>query len=383
MNRNKSNILQILVVDDSSSARMGIVSSLKGIGAQIHEADDGEAAYAFLKENHLKIDLVLSDLVMKKMHGDELCSKIRNDLNIKDLPIIILSSNTDKETVLKLFRAGANDFLFKPFMPEELMARIGAHLDQRRLHKILISTIEKLQESNRMKDHFLAACSHDFRSPLQGILGYADLLANDDSLQEGHKKILRNIIKSSKQLNELIESLLDIPLAGNSVDNITKIPMNLPSLLKSCITDNSFSALKKDISLHFSPPEDLPVIMGDPNALSRVFNNLLSNAVKFTRSGGTITVEIDYEEARSLSISVKDNGIGIENEAIPKIFDYYSKASRMGTDGEKSTGLGLFISRQLVELHHGKIDVESKTNEGSCFTVILPLPADQDSGTDT
>lgn len=368
-----SNSLHILVVEDSSSARLAIVSSLKGIDAEIHEANDGLPAYNLLRQDPARIDLVLSDLVMKKMHGDELCAKIRNELGIKDLPIIILSSKTEKETILKLFRSGANDYLFKPFTPEELVARIRAHLDQRLLNKVLKTTIAELRESNRMKDHFLAVCSHDFRSPLQGIIGYTDLLLNDDALNARHKKILQNIMKSGSQLHGLIESLLDFPLAGKKPENIPMRPVNLADVIRSCVTSCSFSAVNKDIQLLFSPPADLPMLTGNAHALSRVFSNLLSNAIKFTPAGGTVAVDIRPDDGRNLSISVQDNGIGIAEEVIPTIFDFYSKASRKGTQGEKSTGLGLFISRQLVDLHKGKIHVASRIDKGSCFTVILPL----------
>ena len=370
---NRSDSLNILVVEDSIPARMGIVSTLKGVDARIHEADDGLTAYEFLKRDPSKIDLVLSDLVMKKMHGDELCKRIRNDLGLSDLPIVILSSKSDKESIIKLFRAGASDYLFKPFTPEELVARISTHLNQRSLNKILKTTIEALKESNRLKDHFLAACSHDFRSPLQGILGYTELLISDNSLNETHKNILRKIINSGSQLNELIESLLDFPLAGKQFENMTLVPVKLSDLITSCVGEMSLRALEKGINLNFAPRDDLPLISGNANALYRVFNNLLSNAVKFTPPGGIVTVEVQPADDHTLCVSIKDNGIGIAEDAMPAIFDFYTKTSRKGTQGEKSTGLGLFISRKLVNLHNGKILVNSQIDEGSCFTVVLPI----------
>lgn len=365
--------LNILVVEDSTSARSCIVSSLEGIDARIYETDDGFPAYSLLKEDPSNIDLVLTDLVMKKMHGDELCKKVRSDLGIKDLPIIILSSRSEKETILRLFQAGANDYLFKPFIPEELVARIKAHLDQCLLNKLLKATIDELRESNRMKDHFLLTCSHDFRSPLQGIIGYTDLLMNDHALTEDHKKVLRHIMASGSRLHGLIESLLDFPLADNTNEDAVMVPIDLLELLQSCAANSSFRAANKEIRLTLSPQPELPPLIGNANALSRVFDNLLSNAIKFTPRGGTITVDAGTAGEGNVSISVRDSGIGIAAEAIPTIFDFHSKASRMGTQGEKSTGLGLYISRQLVDLHKGRIQVQSRIDEGSCFTVTLPL----------
>lgn len=374
-----SNSFKILIVEDSPSARFKIIDTLKGLDAVILEADDGTTALSILKQETETIDLVLSDLVMKVMHGDELCKTIREGLGFKDLPVIILSSKTDKDTILRLFQAGANDYLFKPFTPPELLARIQSHLEQRKLNKILKQTIQELSDLNRMKDHFLAACSHDFRSPLQGIMGFTELLMLEDSLNESHLDTLNSIMISVTQLHELIDSLLDFSLAGNKPEEISKIPMNLVSVVKSCVNNVQFSAKNKNIKIKTTPCMDLPTITGNPNALSRIFTNLLSNAVKFSSPEGLITIDFNNNGNESISISITDTGVGIAEDVIPIIFDRYSKASHKGTNGEKSTGLGLYITKQLVELHHGKIDVASQVNKGSCFTVTFPLKVQKSS----
>lgn len=374
MESNRSDALHILVVEDSSSARMNIVSTLESMNVVIHEADDGLSALAFLKQDDPPIDLVLSDLVMNAMDGDELCRLIRCELCRMDLPVIILSSHHDKETVLKLFKAGVNDYLFKPFMPEELVARITAHLEQKKLNTILKMNIEELTELNKMKNHFLAACSHDFRSPLQGILGFTELLMNDSSLAEHHHTMFKHIMEAGNQLYDLIESLLDFSLAGNKPEDITMIHLNIGDVIYSCVKNNSFSADDKKITIQVPPNKDLPFLKGNPNAMSRIFNNLISNAVKFTSPGGLIKIKyLHHKSENRLSISVTDNGVGIPDDLINRVFDRYSIASRQGTLGEKSTGLGLYITRQLVELHQGEISVKSKFNRGTCFTVTFPL----------
>ncbi|MBU1169162.1 MAG: response regulator [Proteobacteria bacterium] len=377
MDNNSSKKLHILVVEDSSSARMSIVTSLQAIDAVIHEADDGMSALSFLRQENTSVDLVLSDLIMKAMDGDELCHKIRNELGHKDLPVIILSSQTDKDSILKLFNAGATDYLYKPFMAEELVARIKAHLEQRKLHKILKKNINELSELNKMKDHFLAACSHDFRSPLQGILGFTELLINDSSLSAHHRSSLKNIIESGNQLHNMIESLLDFSLAGNKPEDITMIPLHLIDIIETCVKTISFTADNKKINVQINPVTDFPFFKGNPNALFRIFNNLLSNAVKFTSPGGRVTVDFENKNTGFISISVTDTGMGIPEDMIPNIFDRYSKASRKGTMGEKSNGLGLHITRQLVELHSGEITVKSHLNKGSCFTVTFPLKPEE------
>lgn len=365
--------LTILIVDDSSSARIKIVSSLTGLEANIIEADDGSSAFSILMREMASIDLVISDLVMKEMHGDELCKAIRNDLGLKDLPVIILSSNNDKDSVLTLFQAGANDYLYKPFTPQELLARIKSHLEQRKLNKILKQSIKELSELNRMKDHFLAACSHDFRSPLQGIMGFTELLMAEGAMDNYHHSILNNILEAGKQLHDLIDSLLDFSLAGHKPEDISMIPLDLVSLVHACANNISFSAQNKDIRIDISPGRHIPFVHGNPNALSRVISNLLSNAVKFSSPGGSITIDFESHGNDSISFSITDTGVGIPEDNIPIIFDRYSKASRKGTHGEKSTGLGLYITKQLIDLHKGTLEVKSHLTKGSCFTVTLPL----------
>lgn len=374
-----SSTFHILVAEDSRSARSGIVSSLASINATIHEADDGLSAFEMIRGNPSSMDLILSDLVMKTMHGDELCHKIRHELAIKDLPFIILSSQTDKRTIIKLFEAGVNDYLFKPFTPEELVARIRAHLDQRRLHKLLSANVEELSRLNQMKDHFLAACSHDFRSPLQGILGFAELLITDDSLEPYHIEILKNIMEAGNQLHGLIESLLDVTIASNKPGDIPMIPMDLNALISSCVANISINARGKNITVEFDHVSELPFITGNPNALSRVFHNLMSNAVKFTPEGGKVQIGVKYDGGDAVTVNVQDNGLGISEKDIHTIFDRYSKASRKGTSGEKSTGLGLYITRQLVDLHKGGIRVDSRPGKGSCFSVTIPINNISDS----
>lgn len=368
-----SNPFKILIVEDSASARFKIIDALKGLDAAILEADDGTTALSILKQEADTIDLVLSDLVMKIMHGDELCKIIRKGLGFKDLPVIILSSQNDKDSILRLFQAGANDYLFKPFTPKELLARIQSHLEQRKLNTILKKTIQELSDLNRMKDHFLAACSHDFRSPLQGIMGFTELLMLEDSLNESQLSTLKSIMTSVTQLHELIDSLLDFSLAGNKPEDISKIPMDLVAVVKTCVSNISFTANNKHIEIKITPCKNLPMLNANPNALSRIFSNLLSNAVKFSSPEDSITIDFKNNGNASISVSITDTGTGIGDDVIPIIFDRYSKASRKGTLGEKSTGLGLYITKQLVELHHGKIDVASQINTGSCFTVTFPL----------
>lgn len=365
--------LSILVVEDSISARMKIVSCLEMLDVNIYETDDGTSAFAILMEKKQTIDLVLTDLNMKIMDGDELCYKIRNELQRPDLPVIVLSSSIDKKTTVNLFSMGATDYLYKPFTAEELVARINTHLERLRLNDILIKQIKQLNDLNQMKDDLLAVCSHDFRSPLQVILGYTELLMGDTAAKDHQKNMLASIRTSGENLLEMINEILVIGKGEKELEKIEMTVLPVRNIIRSCITNFYSIAAKKNISLSFIDIDVNPFINGNQNSLTRIFNNLLSNAIKFTPSGGSVTIGLEIDEDKILQISISDTGIGIPENKIHLLFDRYSDASRKGTNGEKNTGLGLFITKELIDAHNAAIEITSKVDEGSCFIIKFPL----------
>ena len=363
--------LQILVVDDSDSARRHIVSSLKELGIGIWEADDGITALERIRQDPDKIDLVISDLHMAKMNGDELCRRIRTDLMMKTLPVIILSVDNDKKTTIELFKAGATDYLYKPFIHEELLARIHAHLKQEKMKKVLKKNIIELQALDKMKNDFLAVCSHDLRSPLSGILGYTELLMLEIE-NKSHLETLKDILSSGEELLLLINDILDLSRAEAERQEMGMAEIEPGEIISACIHSLEPAASLKHISLTMVNKIGKTQIMGNKSALSRIFNNLITNAVKFTPKGGQVSVTLKLQDDGSLAISVMDNGIGIPQNKIHDLFTRYSRVSRRGTAGEKSTGLGLAIAKELVQHHNGTITVKSREGKGSIFKVSFP-----------
>ena len=369
----RNNRLNILVVEDSDSVRMKIVESLETLNLNIFEADDGTSALKILTKQKHKIDLVLTDLNMKKVDGDELCSKIRNDLKLSELPVIVLSSRSDKKTTVNLFKTGATDFLYKPFTAEELVVRMNTHLERLRLNKILIKQIGQLKDLNQIKDDLLAVCSHDFRSPLQIIMGYTELMMEDSSTKSNHRNMLTSIRKSTDNLLEMIDQFLVLGKAETLTGKVGITPQPIKQLIRSCVMNFHSLASKKNVSLNFSDIDGNPLVNGNLNELTRIFNNLLSNAIKFTPVGGAVSVRLEIEKNSILTVSISDNGIGIADDAIPQLFEKYTKMSQKGTEGEQTTGLGLFIAKELIEKNQGEIKVESEISKGSCFSVKLPI----------
>ena len=361
----------VLIVDDSGIVRHVVRTCLKSLGVHLFEAVNGREGLELLRANPDKIDLVVTDLVMPVMNGDELCMTIHNEEGLADLPVIFISSSESELCVLKMFQAGAADYVHKPFVRQELTARLESHLKRRLLTKQLKDSVEDQKHLNEVKDQFLAVCSHDLRSPLSGMLGLIQLVAEDPTCSEEHRGMLRFAEQSGEYLLSLVTDILDLGRAEAERSKLELMPVDLRELIDSCMKTLRHTAEPKNVRLDLLCPEPVTV-HGNGNALRRIFNNLISNAIKFTHAGEGVAVVIVREGTNAVT-RVMDNGIGIPQDMISELFDQYSKVSRKGTGGEVGTGLGLAITKKLTEAQHGRISVESQDGEGAVFTVVLPL----------
>ena len=227
--------------------------------------------------------------------------------------------------------------------------------------------------ANRLRDEFMATVSHELKTPLNSILGWARMLKAGDLDEDQVKKALGTIIKNSETQNRLIEDLLDVAriISGKLVLEFE--PIDPSELVHDAIQSVQPLAQAKNIEITEAVETSAQALAmsGDRNRLTQVFSNLLTNAVKFTPEGGRIEVRLSAEDER-LNVSVKDNGVGIKPEFLPKVFERFRQDQSVPTRNG-GLGLGLAIVRQLVEMHGGTVRVESEgVNKGSEFTVVLP-----------
>jgi signal transduction histidine kinase len=236
---------------------------------------------------------------------------------------------------------------------------------------------ERLREVDRLKSEFLSTMSHELRTPLNSILGYAEvmLMGIDGVLPEKMQEDVEAIYDNGQQLLSLINDILDLTKieAGQMTLNIQ--PIELVPLLEVCKTNNMGLLLKRKVpvDIQITVEQDLPVINVDRVRMSQILNNLVSNAIKFTDEG-TIEISARYcQNEERVLIQVKDTGVGIAAENLPKLFSRFQQVDGSSTRRAEGTGLGLAITRHLVELHGGELFAESVLNEGSIFTISLPL----------
>jgi CheY-like chemotaxis protein/two-component sensor histidine kinase len=365
-----------LVVDDSRVTRLIVSEKLRREGVEVLEAENGLQGFELLCNRIGAIDLVITDYLMPELNGLEFCTKIRSELGLKDLPVIFLTSLTDTDEVIKIFKAGASDYLVKPFVGEELLARLRNQLYRVKSKNRLKDTINELHNLNQMKDDLIAVCSHDLRSPLTGILGFTELLQEKDYFSEEDQENLAQIKSSGEFLLSLVNDILDLSKSKSESADLEMEIIDLSEIVKISINAIKHLALAKEQELKYINDclgDDK--INGNQNAMIRVVNNLLSNAVKFTPEKGVITVtqkNLRKSGSSSLLLQVSDSGIGIAEEKIPFLFDKFSKTSRSGTSGEKGTGLGMSIVREVLEKHDSRVEVRSEEGKGTCFDIYMP-----------
>ncbi len=225
----------------------------------------------------------------------------------------------------------------------------------------------KLHQLNDTKDNILGIVAHDLRNPITAILGLTDLLRNKPD--EGNQYI-DLINRSCNNALSIIVDLLDITELGNDSYTLATEIVELNSFIEDLLLIENHNATNKNITINFESNRDDIFAKINSDKFSRVISNLISNAVKFSNNNGNIKINTFYNSGIVL-ISVADNGIGIPKQMQQVIFDKFTKAGRKGTAGEKSFGLGMSIVKQIVDLHDGKIWLESEENKGTTVFVEL------------
>lgn len=243
-----------------------------------------------------------------------------------------------------------------------------------RLNELLAESETQLKETNNSKDKFFSIISHDLRSPFTSIIGFAEVMLEDlDTLsKEEIKEFTGSIYKSSKNIQNLLENLLQWSRVQTGRIEFNPIKFNLNNLVNDVVALFQVNAARKKINLLNDFEKDYEII-ADKFMIDTVLRNLVSNAIKFTKQGGEIKIDItEKDEEGHIEVSVSDNGVGMKEEIISKLFKIDEHVTTKGTEKEKGTGLGLILCKEFIEKHDGKIWAESTLAEGSKFKFTLP-----------
>ncbi|HKJ31126.1 MAG TPA: hybrid sensor histidine kinase/response regulator [Balneolales bacterium] len=360
----------ILIVDDVPQNIQVLGTNLRNKNYEIAVAQNGKQALQVAEE--IYPDLILLDIMMPEMDGYEVCERLKEKGDTKDIPVILLTGKTETEDILKGFEVGAADYITKPYNSAELLARVKTHLELKQSRNELRKKNNELIKLNEHKNTFFSMVSHDLRNPLMGFLNLAEILKDDyDNLDDARVKQFINLLyDAADEMQKLLGNLLE--WSRLEMGKIQVDPENID--LNEIITNNvnlfKTNAREKSITIKQNTDDEIKVY-ADKNMVDAVIRNVLSNSIKFTNDGGIINITSNSKNG-SKYVSIKDNGIGMPKKTLDNLFSVKNINSSKGTRNEKGTGLGLLLCKQMLDQNNGVLNVESEQGKGTNVQIILP-----------
>jgi two-component system, sensor histidine kinase and response regulator len=386
----------ILCVDDEVIVLDSLKEQLqqsfgKDIIVEIAESSD-EALEIFdeMIEEGMEFPVIVADFIMPGMNGDELLTQfhkkspltktimltgqasiqgVGNAVNHANLYRYI-SKPWDKDDLLLTIREAIISYNQESIIKYQNQELLELNLN---LEKKVEERTQQLRELNATKDKFFSIIAHDLKNPFNTLMGFTELLRDnfDQFDQKQIKYYISILFETSRSSYTLLKNLLDWARSQTGRLNMNPESIELKQLIKNVIHLIELPATKQKITLENKVPDGV-FVLGDVNTIDTVFRNLLSNALKFTSDGGSITIDC-CTKADEIEICVADNGMGIPEENISKLFRIDQNITTKGTDSESGTGLGLILCKEFVEKNNGKIWVESEVGKGSKFYFTLPV----------
>jgi signal transduction histidine kinase len=350
---------RILVVDDNQDMRR-YLHRLLSPEYEVSLANDGEEALGLARA--APPHLVVSDITMPRLDGFGLLRALREEPSTRTLPVILLSARTGEEAAVESLELGADDYLAKPFSARELHARVHTHLE--------LAAMRQDVATVRLKDEFLNLASHELRTPLS-ILGLRLRAAERRMARgEGGPELFSEVFRALSRLEKLVRSFTDTSAMAGGELPIEPGPHDLVPLLRE-VAGEEAQVARREVRLEL--PAGPVLARVDPERIMGVVGNLLSNALKYSPPESPVELALRVTEREAL-VSVRDEGPGIPPERVPLLFERFYRVPgipvRVGS--RVGLGLGLYLSRRIVERHGGRIWVDSLPGHGSTFHVALP-----------
>jgi signal transduction histidine kinase len=389
----------VLIVDDNQANLTALDALVSALDVEVVRASSGDDALKQLLTRDFA--LVLMDVQMPHLDGFQTTALIRQRARTRDTPIIFLTAIfTDDASEKKAYELGAVDFMTKPFDDEILKAKVAALTAQYRQADVISRQAEALlskeqearrehdarevaEAENRTKDEFLAILSHELRSPLNAILGWASLLKDEPDMPARAVKGLDAIARNACAQAKLVDDLLDVSQLVAHTLTIESLPVDLAVVTQAAMSAMQAPALDRRIRFDLDVAPGEYEMRGDARRLEQLVCSLLSNAIKFSPSDAVVQVEL-FRSGAGLQLRVKDTGVGISADLLPHIFAAFRQKDASWTRRQGGLGIGLTMARHLAELHGGSVEAFSAGDgHGAVFVLTLPPaePANVAEGT--
>jgi signal transduction histidine kinase len=419
---------RVLIVDDEESVTVTMAAILEMDGYSVATALRADEALAHIEAE--EFDLILTDLRLDDFDGMDVLAAARR--KSRDTVGIVLTGYASLESAVKALREGAYDYMLKPADVEELRATVARGLERRKLgeqlrarvadlesanrtinelneglqdrvarataelqsrvHDLdearteLQSSYEKLQELDKLKSQFLSIASHELKTPITAMSGFVQIAVrrikrrlgagrpSETDWKKEEETLLEQlevVQRQTSKLARLVDELLDVSRIESGRLELRVSEVDLPELIAEVMRRHQLMATKHELRLTYDPDAKLDV-RGDRDHLEQVLNNLIGNAMKYSPDGGVIDVTVKRAGDREVEFAVGDHGIGIHPAELERVFGlFYRSPDRLARD-VGGMGLGLYITKEIVDRHNGRIWAESEVGKGTAFHVALP-----------
>lgn len=353
----------ILIVDDVPKNIQVLGTLLGDCNCELAVAMNGQQALDTVEK--IKPDLILLDVMMPILNGHETCKKLKSNPETADIPVIFLSAKTEVEDIVTGFELGAVDYVTKPFIGRELIARVKTHLELTKAQKVL-------KEEIASKNKFFSILSHDLRGAFGIIMSLVDIIqtSGDILTQDDINELLIDIANTSTNTLSLLENLLRWARSQTGTIKFTPENLNLDVLFKEVYYGKKDIAQAKGISLNVEQ-ENSTMVFGDSNMIMVILRNLVSNAIKFTPKNGKINISACLN-SDAIKVKVADSGVGISAKQMDKLFTIETQTTTSGTNNELGNGLGLILCKEFAKQNGGQIGIESTEGKGTTVWFTIP-----------
>ncbi len=362
---------KILIVDDVVSNVLLLKILLTNEKFQVLTANNGKVCIEVAKREHP--DLILLDVMMPELNGFDTAVIMKQDEEVKDIPIIFLTALHNTQDLVKGFKCGASDFLTKPFNKEELLMRVMHQISLVAARRLIQKQYEELKATINNRDKMYSVIAHDLRSPMASIRMTLNLLVNvlsPDVIGPEMFELIDNANKETEETHDLLDNLLKWTKSQTGALHVAFQDFELNDVLPGVIDIFKMIAESKHITLNLDLGTENLDVHADKDMFNTIIRNFMSNAIKFSHENSSIDISVSHVD-NFAKISVRDHGVGISQERLETLFS--AGTSTAGTRNEEGSGLGLQLCKDFAVKIGGDVMVESVQGEGSTFSVLIPI----------